>query len=95
MMPNLIKKSWTVSNRNTVIGWDAWRWTCVISSIHQVQYKLGLAFSILDESRTSEADGRNSNQMFISPMDIMKDDLGISKIIEISLTNLNDIDLRS
>jgi hypothetical protein len=30
--------------------------------------------------------------MFILSMDIRKDDLGISKIIKISLPNLNDID---
>ena len=45
--------------------------------------------------RTSEADGQNSNEMFILLTDIRKDDLGISKIMKISLPNLNDLDFRS
>ena len=47
------------------------------------------------KSRTSEADGRNSNEIFILPMDIRKADLGISKIMNISLLDLNDMNFRS
>jgi hypothetical protein len=39
------------------------------------------------KTRTSEADGRNSNET-----DIRKDDFGISKIMKISLQKFNDID---
>ena len=42
-------------------------------------------------ARTSETIGRNSNEIFILPTDIRKDDLGISKIIKKSLPNLNDM----
>ena len=45
--------------------------------------------------RTSAADGRNSNEIFILPTDIRNDALGISKIMKISLPNLNDMDFRS
>ena len=37
----------------------------------------------------------NSTEMLIYQNDIRKDDLGISKVMRISLTNLNDIDFRS
>ena len=40
-------------------------------------------------SRASEANGRNSNEMLIFLKDIRNDDLGISKLIKISLPNLN------
>ena len=50
---------------------------------------------MLPYPKTSEADGRNSNEMFILPTDIRKDDFGISKIMKISLPNVNDLDLRS
>ena len=46
-------------------------------------------------ARTSETIGRNSNEIFILPTDIRKDDLGISKIMKISLPNLNGMDFRS
>ena len=50
---------------------------------------------MLPYPKTSEADGRNSNEMFILPTDIRKNDLGISKIMKISLPNLNGMDFRS
>ena len=56
---------------------------------------LGIASQFFNWSRTSEADGRNSNKMFILPTDIRKDYFGNSKIMKISLKNLNDMDFRS
>ena len=45
--------------------------------------------------RTSEANGRNSNNMLIFQMDIRKDDLSISKVmkillLEICMTRISD-----
>ena len=47
------------------------------------------------KSRTSEANGRNSNKMLIFQKDIRKDDFGISKAMKVSLPNLNDKDFKS
>ena len=47
------------------------------------------------EQSISEANGRNGNKILIFQKDIMKDDLGISKLMKISLPNLNDMVLRS
>ena len=55
--------------------------------------------SILLPSRLDQGplitDGRNSNKMFILPTGLLQDTLGISKVIKVSLSNLNDKDFRS
>ena len=56
-------------------------------------FKLGE--EMCTNARTSEGNGRSSNEMLIFQKDIRKDDLGISKVMHVSLLNLNDKDLRS
>jgi hypothetical protein len=41
------------------------------------------------------ADGRNSKEKFILPTGLLKDTLGISKLMKVSLPNFTDKDFRS
>jgi hypothetical protein len=66
-----------------------------MNTLKKLPSKVGYLSLIWAGSRTAEPNGQNSNEMLIFQKGIMKDDLGISKVMKIALSNLNDMVFRS